>query len=78
MKRAISIPDSTFKAAEKVAKQLGMSRSRLFATAVEAFIAGHQNGGVTEALDRVYAERPSRLDSMLAKMQAASLEGETW
>ena len=78
MKTAISIPDSTFKAAEQIAKRLGMSRSRFFTTAVQAFIEGHQNGGVTEALNRVYAEEPSRLDPVLAKMQGASLEGESW
>jgi metal-responsive CopG/Arc/MetJ family transcriptional regulator len=78
MKTAISIPDSTFKAADQIAKRLGMSRSRFFTTAVRAFIEGRQNGGVTEALNRVYSEEPSRLDPVLAKMQSASLEGESW
>lgn len=78
MKTAISIPDSTFKAAEQIAKRLGMSRSRFFTTAVQAYIESQQNGGVTEALNRVYAEEPSRLDPMLARVQAASLAGESW
>lgn len=78
MKTAISIPDTTFKAAEQLAKRLGVSRSRLFASAVKAYVESHQNGSVTEALNRVYAEEHSRLDSVLSKMQVASLKGETW
>jgi metal-responsive CopG/Arc/MetJ family transcriptional regulator len=78
MKTAISIPDSTFQAAEQLAKRLGISRSKLFATAVEAFLTSHENGSVTESLNRVYSEEESRLDPILAKMQAASVKGEPW
>jgi len=78
MKTAISIPDSTFRSAEQLAKRLGMSRSKLFASAVQAYVESHQNGSVTDALNRVYAEEESRLDPVLTKMQVAALQGETW
>jgi len=35
MKTAISLPDELFKAAEFPARRLGVSRSRLYATALE-------------------------------------------
>lgn len=38
MKTAISLPDPLFKAGEKVAKKLGLSRSQLYARALRQFI----------------------------------------
>ena len=73
MKTAISIPDEVFDAAEAVAQRLGMSRSELYATAVQAFMASQQQTGVKEALDAVYATEDARLDPAVARLQALSL-----
>jgi len=78
MKTAISLPDPVFEAAEVLAHRLGMSRSQLYAEAVEAFVRSHRGQGVTEALNRVYADEPSELDPALAALQAASLPAEEW
>ncbi len=78
MKTAISLPDSTFEAAEALASRLGMSRSQLYATAVKAFVRSHRDEGVTEALDRVYETETSDLDPVLASIQAASLPRDEW
>ena len=80
MKTAISIPDSVFDAAEHVSKRLGVSRSRLYAMAVEHLIARERSRGVREALDAVYAKTSSRMDRRLAAMQTLSVvdEGEEW
>ncbi len=78
MKTAISIPDRLFQAAERMAKRLGMSRSRLYAEAVEAYLTSRRTTGVKEALDAVYQSEASELDPALATMQEASLPREDW
>lgn len=78
MKTAVSIPDSIFKVAERVAKRLGMSRSELYSRAISEFVETHEEKNVTRELDRVYAQEDSSLDSVLDKLQAASLPREEW
>ncbi len=78
MKTAISIPDPIFDAAEKAAQRLAISRSQLYARAVEAFLAAHSDEEVTRQLNEVYATEESRLDPALAKMQALSIGEEAW
>jgi metal-responsive CopG/Arc/MetJ family transcriptional regulator len=78
MKTAVSIPDPVFRAAESLAQRLGVSRSELFARALEAYIEAHQHDRVREALDAVYAEESSGLDTGLAQLQWASLPREEW
>ncbi len=80
MKTAISIPDETFEAAERVAKRLGVTRSELYATAVREFIERRKHEGITERLDAVFGDDPeaSELDERLQALQAASLDEEDW
>ena len=80
MKTAISIPDDLFRAAEKVAKRLGLSRSELYRRALGVFLEQHNDQLVTDALNEVYSEDPShsKIDVVLARMQAASLPPEEW
>jgi metal-responsive CopG/Arc/MetJ family transcriptional regulator len=78
MKTAISLPDSLFKAAESLAGRLGMSRSRLYATAIEEYIARHQARRVSERLDAVYASENSGLDPLVARAQTESLKETDW
>jgi len=80
MKTAISIPDPIFESAEKLAKKLGISRSQLYATAVDAMVEKFRYSGVTEQLDAVYENDPdaSRLDEELELMQSRSLHRDKW
>ena len=80
MKTAISIPDDLFRAADRAATRLGLSRSEYYQRAVAAFLERHNDRLVTEALDEVYAEEPdtSRLDPAIEQLQAASLPVEEW
>lgn len=78
MKTAISIPNPIFEAAEQLAKELGVSRSELYATAIAAFVEAHRSENVTEKLNQLYAKETSTLDPVLSKMQAVTLEGENW
>lgn len=77
MKIAISVPDPTFEAAERVSKRLGMSRSQLYSRAVEAFVKAHGGARVREALAAVYGSEPSDVDPVIEHLQAEALR-EKW
>ena len=79
MKTAISIPDPVFKAAERLAKQLGKSRSSLYTEAVTSYINEHQKEGITRALNDIYSDNEaSKLGSDLSELQFQSIPEETW
>jgi len=78
MKTAISIPNPVFEAAEQLAKELGMSRSELYTTAIAAYVEAYSSDDVTEALNRVYAEEVSTVDPVVVQIQVASLDRENW
>lgn len=78
MKTAISIPDPIFRKAEKLCGKLGLSRSELYARAVQFFIKFKSAEGVTEALNAVYDTELSRVDPLLQKMQSHSFSRESW
>jgi len=78
MKRAVSIPDRLFNAAERAAKRQKVSRSRFYARAVEAYLKTQQAKGVKEALDAIYATEDSSLDPGLAAAAYHILSKEKW
>lgn len=78
MKTAISIPDRIYEAADELARRLGLSRSELYSRAVAAFVEQHRGEGVTEALDRFYAERERESDPMLDQLQEQALRRVEW
>ena len=80
MKTAISLPDDLFRAAERVSKRLGLSRNELYRLALSAFVERHSESLVTETLNAVYSAEleKDRLDPLLEKLQAASIQQEKW
>jgi metal-responsive CopG/Arc/MetJ family transcriptional regulator len=79
MKTAISVPDDLFRAAERAAKRLGLSRSELYQRAVAAFLERQGDALVTDALNEIYhSEQSSALDPVLERMQLLSLPREDW
>ena len=78
MKTAISLPDDLFERAEVAAKKLRVSRSRLYARALEKLLKEMDDKEITRRLNKVYAKVDSRLDPALARLQWASLEKEEW
>lgn len=80
MKTAISIPDPVFEAAEKLARRLGISRSQLYSTAIDALIEKYRYSGVTERLNAVYEANPEggRLEQEVEELQSRSLTEEVW
>ena len=78
MKVALSIPDELFASAETLSKRLGVSRSRLYATALADFVAKHRGRKITERLDAVYASQESRLDPAVRRLQRRTLARHSW
>ena len=78
MKTAVSIPDKVFQRAEKYAKKRKLSRSRLFAEAVEDYLDKHDEDDVTANLNKVYATENSSVDPVLLQMALLSLPAEEW
>ena len=78
MKVALSIPDELFETAETVSKRLGVSRSRLYATALAEFLAKHRGRKVTDRLNTVYGVEESRVEPDVRRLQRRSLERDSW
>lgn len=80
MKTAVSLPDPLFEAADRLARQLGKSRSQLYAEALRAYLEKHRDNDITRRLNEVYAAEPelSELDPVLAALQYQSLPKEEW
>jgi metal-responsive CopG/Arc/MetJ family transcriptional regulator len=78
MKTAISIPDPVFEAAETLAHRLGVSRSELYAKAVDAFVKHHGSQGVTARLNDVYASEDNPLEEGYYHLQQRSIDKDEW
>jgi len=78
MKIAISVPDEIFQAGEHLAKQLGISRSQLYADALSAYLSKRGAATVTAKLNAVHTEESSKLDPAFAKAQLSRVADESW
>ena len=52
MKTAFSLPDPLFQEAEAAAKELGVSRSKLYRQALEEFLRRRRDAAVTEGINQ--------------------------
>jgi metal-responsive CopG/Arc/MetJ family transcriptional regulator len=80
MKTAISLPDPLFEAAEQLARQLGKSRSQLYAEALRAYLERHRDEDITARLNEIYDAEPelAKLDPVLDALQLEVLRKEKW
>ncbi len=78
MKVAISVPDPVFDAAERLAKQRAVPRSRLFTEALEEYVAKHGSEAGTDRLNAVYAAECSGVEQAMAHAQFKSVADEAW
>ena len=74
MKTAVSLPDEIFESAERLATQRGLTRSALYAQALEAFLNANGIDPLTEAINRVADGVDTHLDPALKRLQNATLE----
>src|SRR5579859_4315161 len=59
MKTAISVEDELLQEADRTAREMGLSRSRLFSVALKDFLKQRRNAAIVEQLNRVYAKGPT-------------------
>ena len=78
MKIALSIPDELFESGETLSKRLGVSRSRLYATALGEFVAKHRGRKVTDRLNAVYGVEDGRLQRSVRRLQSRSIARDRW
>lgn len=77
MKTAVSIPTPLFQKAEQRRRKLGVSRSELYATALEHLLSEMPDEQVTAALEKVYSREDSLVDRNLAGAQRRAT-AEKW
>jgi metal-responsive CopG/Arc/MetJ family transcriptional regulator len=78
MKVAISLPDPIFSAAEVFARRLRVSRSQLYAQAIEEYLDKRHDASITERLNAVYAQEQAMVDPALAAAQLEAIGHEAW
>ncbi len=78
MKIAISLPDELFHEAEALASRLGLSRSALYAAALEDFISRDRAKRASERLAAIYLAESSDLDAAVARAQRRTLKRSDW
>jgi Arc/MetJ family transcription regulator len=72
MKTAISIDDQLLHDADRAARQMGLSRSRLFSLAVQDYLNQRRQQELLEQLNRVYGGDPD----LPEQRTAAKLKGK--
>ncbi len=65
MKTAISLQQDLFKQVDELARELEVSRSRLFVLAVEQFIERHRNRKLLAAINDAYDDVPDSKEQAL-------------
>lgn len=78
MKVAISLPDPVFSAAEKLAHRMRVSRSQLYAQAIEEYLGKRQDSQITERLNALYASEQATVDPAIGAAQLGAIGHEAW
>lgn len=78
MKTAISVPDPLFRAADALARRLGMSRSRLVQEALAEYVAKHSQRRISERLNEVYGTEESAPDAFVRQSARRALKRNDW
>jgi hypothetical protein len=78
MKTAISVPDELFAEADRLARKLKRSRSRVYADAIREYVARHDSESVTADLDRLYGGPEIGLDPAIRAAAERLLQRVDW
>lgn len=78
MKTAISIPDPIFREAEELARRRGLSRSQLYATALERYLESERTANVTETLNRLLEDEPAEPDPFITRAALLTFKRAEW
>jgi len=78
MKTAVSLPDEIFESAEKLASRLKVSRSELYARALQDYVRQHAPSAVTEAYDEICSELETRPDAFVRRAARVTVTRGEW
>jgi len=78
MKTAISIDDKLFDEAESFSQTTGLSRSKLYCTAINEYIQNHNPDLITEKLNDYYKNHSNKIDDDIKEATYNLLARENW
>ncbi len=78
MKTAISLPDAVFHAAERQARRMQKSRSRMYADALSEYLSRHSPDEVTEAMNHVVDQVSPGPDAFVSAAAQSVLARSEW
>jgi metal-responsive CopG/Arc/MetJ family transcriptional regulator len=78
MKTAISLPEKVFREAERFARRVRKTRSRLYAEAIAEYLARHAPDDITESMNRVCDRVGVAKDTFHSKAARKILAREAW
>ncbi len=78
MKTAVSIPDETFRAGERLAKRLKKSRSRLYADALREYVARHDPATITASINEAIRKYGQPVDEAWLQAGLDTLRRIEW
>jgi metal-responsive CopG/Arc/MetJ family transcriptional regulator len=78
MKTAVSLPGELFDRAEKLARRMKKSRSRLYSDAISEYVSRHDPLEVTRALDALYSEVDSHPPPAISESARRVLVSTEW
>jgi metal-responsive CopG/Arc/MetJ family transcriptional regulator len=78
MKIAISLPDPIFEAAERLAEELQIPRSQLYAEALASYLSTNGGAAITARLNEVHGSAAVAIEPALVDAQLRVLDHEAW
>jgi metal-responsive CopG/Arc/MetJ family transcriptional regulator len=78
MKTAVSIDETIYRDAEGAAVEMGLSRSRLYALAIEEYLKNHRSETITERLNQYYQDHKAVLDDDIKQAEYNMFFREDW
>ena len=78
MKTAISINKDVYNEAELTARQLGLSRSKLYSLAIVEFVKTHKPEAITAKLNEIYSNLDSKIDNDISQMNYDLFAKDEW
>lgn len=78
MKVAVSIPDPVFAQGEALAKRMKLSRSKLYAKALDAFVADHVNDALTAQINAALDKIGNEPDPFVMEAARQTLKRVEW
>ena len=78
MKVAVSIPDPVFAQGEALAKRMKLSRSKLYAKALDAFVADNSNNVLTAQINAALDKIGNEPDPFVMEAARQTLKRVEW